>query len=115
MKTSNWGSASLPTPGIASGEDAAAGRTRRGEGGTRLIKPADVPTVRVAVADCRRLERLVDRWIDLATERPDLTLQRRGALGPGAAMINARERGTLEVRKAGPSLLRGYPDGPPST
>jgi len=53
--------------------------TRHGKGGTRLIKPADVATVRAAVANYRRLKRLVDRWIDLATERSDLTLQLRAA------------------------------------
>jgi hypothetical protein len=51
--------------------------TRHGTGGTRLIKPADVRTVRAAVATYARLKRLVDRWIDLATERSDLTLALR--------------------------------------
>jgi hypothetical protein len=53
--------------------------TRHGKGGTRLIKPADVRSVRTAVANYARLKRLVDRWIDLATERSDLTLQLRAA------------------------------------
>ena len=53
--------------------------TRHGKGGTRLIKPTDVAPVRAAVANYRRLKRLVDRSIDLATERSDLTLQRRAA------------------------------------
>jgi hypothetical protein len=53
--------------------------TRHGKGGTRLIQPADLPTVRAAVANYARLKRLVDRWIDLATERSDLTLQLRAA------------------------------------
>ncbi|MGH8568045.1 MAG: DUF6788 family protein [Gammaproteobacteria bacterium] len=53
--------------------------TRHGKGGTRLIKPADVPMIRTAVANYARLKRLIDRWIDLATERSDLTLQRRAA------------------------------------
>jgi hypothetical protein len=53
--------------------------TRHGQGGTRLIQPADLPTVQAAVANYARLKRLVDRWIDLATERSDLTLQRRAA------------------------------------
>lgn len=51
--------------------------TRHGKGGTRLIHPPDLARVRAAVATYRRLKRLVDRWIDLATERSDLTLQRR--------------------------------------
>ncbi len=53
--------------------------TRHGQGGTRLIKPAEVRTVRAAVANYARLKRLVDRWIDLATERSDLTRQLRTA------------------------------------
>lgn len=51
--------------------------TRHGKGGTRLIQPQDVASVRTAVANYRRLKRLVDRWIDLATERSDLTLHLR--------------------------------------
>lgn len=53
--------------------------TRHGQGGTRLIQPADVATVRAAVATYTRLKRLVDRWIDLATELSDLKLQQRAA------------------------------------
>ena len=53
--------------------------TRHGKGGTRLIQRADIRTVRAAVANYARLKRLVDRWIDLATEHSDLTLQRRAA------------------------------------
>ena len=58
--------------------------TRHGKGGTRLIKPADVATVRAAVRTYTRLKRLVDRWIDLATERSDLTLQLRAAANSSA-------------------------------
>src|SRR2546422_11757907 len=58
--------------------------TRHGMGGTRLIKPADVRTVRAAVANYARLKRLVDRWIDLATERSDRTLELRAAAGRSA-------------------------------
>jgi len=58
--------------------------TRHGKGGTRLIKPADVATIRAAVASYTRLKRLVDRWIDLATERSDLTLQLRAAADSSA-------------------------------
>jgi len=58
--------------------------TRHGKGGTRLIKPADVRTVRAAVANYARLKRLVDRWIDLATERSDRTLELRAAAGRSA-------------------------------
>jgi len=36
------------------------------------------------VANYARLERLVDRWIDLATERSDLTLELRTAAGRSA-------------------------------
>ncbi len=55
------------------------GKISHGKGGTRLIRPADLQTVRAAVANYARLKRLVDRWIDLATERSDLTLQLRAA------------------------------------
>jgi hypothetical protein len=36
------------------------------------------------VANYARLKRLVDRWIDLATERSDLTLQRRATTNRSA-------------------------------
>jgi hypothetical protein len=58
--------------------------TRHGKGGTRLIQPADIRTVRAAVAHYARLKRLVDRWIDLATERSDLTLQLRATTNRSA-------------------------------
>jgi len=48
--------------------------TRHGKGGTRLIKKADLRAIRIAVANYARLKRLVDRWIDLATELSDLRL-----------------------------------------
>jgi hypothetical protein len=55
--------------------------TRHGKGGTRLIKPGDLRAVRAAVANYTRLKRLVDRWIDLATERSDRLLALRAAPG----------------------------------
>jgi len=58
--------------------------TRHGKGGTRLIKAADVRTVRAALANYARLKHLVDRWIDLATERSDLTLEPRAGVGRSA-------------------------------
>ncbi|MGH7644506.1 MAG: DUF6788 family protein [Gemmatimonadales bacterium] len=58
--------------------------TRHGKGGTRLIKPANVATVRAAARTYTRLKCLVDRWIDLATERSDLTLQPRAAANSSA-------------------------------
>ena len=51
--------------------------TRHGKGGTRLIQKEDLAAIRVAVANYARLRRLVDRWIDLATELSDLTLPPR--------------------------------------
>ena len=51
--------------------------TRNGKGGTRSIPKAAVPTVRAAVANYARLRRLVDRWIDLATEISDLEIEAR--------------------------------------
>lgn len=53
--------------------------TRHGKGGTRSIPKEDLPPIRTAVANYGRLRRLVDRWIDLATERSDLTLAQRAA------------------------------------
>jgi hypothetical protein len=48
--------------------------TRHGKGGTRSIKPEDVGTVRRTLENYARLKKLVDRWIDLATELSDLRL-----------------------------------------
>lgn len=53
--------------------------TRKGKGGTRLIKRANVPTIRIDLANYARLRTLVDRWIDLATQLSDLTLELRAA------------------------------------
>ena len=53
--------------------------TRKGKGGTRLVKKEDLPSIRAAVANYARLRRLVNRWIDLATELSDLKLQPRAA------------------------------------
>jgi|SRR3990172_7868527 len=51
--------------------------TRNGKGGTRSIPKADVAAIRAALANYARLKRLVDRWIDLATELSDLELTLR--------------------------------------
>jgi len=51
--------------------------TRNGKGGTRSIPKANVPAIRAALANYARLKRLVDRWIDLATELSDLELDLR--------------------------------------
>ena len=48
--------------------------TRHGKGGTRSIKKEDLAVVRRTLANYARLRRLVDRWIDLATELSDLRL-----------------------------------------
>ena len=53
--------------------------TRKGKGGTRLIKRADVSAIRMELATYARLRDLVDRWIDLATQLSDLKLERRAA------------------------------------
>jgi hypothetical protein len=53
--------------------------TRKGRGGTRLIKKENLAAVRAAIANYARLRVLVDRWIDLATELSDLKLQLRTA------------------------------------
>jgi hypothetical protein len=64
--------------------------TRHGKGGTRLIKKEDLVLVRTAAANYARLRRLVDRWIDLATELSDLTLQQRAAARGGGASASKR-------------------------
>jgi len=51
--------------------------TRNGRGGTRSIPKANVPAIRVALTNYTRLKRLVDRWIDLATELSDLEFEQR--------------------------------------
>lgn len=51
--------------------------TRNGKGGTLSIQKDDVPTVRTALANYARFKRLVDRWIDLATELSDLEIEAR--------------------------------------
>lgn len=58
--------------------------TRHGRGGTRLVKTEDLAPIRAAVTNYARLRRLVDRWIDLATELSDLKLQQRAAAGAPA-------------------------------
>lgn len=50
--------------------------TRHGKGGTKSIKPEDLGAIRTAVANYAQLRRLVDRWIDLATQLSDLKLGR---------------------------------------
>ena len=49
--------------------------TRKGKGGTRSVNRADLPLIRTHLATYARLRALVDRWIDLASELSDLTLQ----------------------------------------
>ena len=49
--------------------------TRKGKGGTRSVNRADLPLIRTQLANYARLRALVDRWIDLASELSDRTLQ----------------------------------------
>src|SRR5713226_326026 len=58
--------------------------TRKGKGGTRLIKRPDVPAIRIDIANYARLRNLVDRWIDLATELSDLKLRLRAPTASSA-------------------------------
>jgi len=51
----------------------------KGKGGTRLIKRADVPAIRIDLANYTRLRNLVDRWIDFAIQLSDLKLELRAA------------------------------------
>ena len=57
--------------------------TRHGKGGTRSIQKDDLATVRTALANYARLRRLIDRWIDLATELSDLRLHPSSPLRSG--------------------------------
>lgn len=66
--------------------------TRHGKGGTRLIKKEDLTLVRTAVANYARLRRLVDRWVDLATELSDLKLQQRAAIRGGDRTSASKRR-----------------------
>ena len=49
--------------------------TRKGKGGTRSVTRADLPLIRTQLANYARLRDLVDRWIDLASDLSDRTLQ----------------------------------------
>jgi len=53
--------------------------TRKGKGRTRLVKKPDLPVIRTELASYARLRKLVDRWVDLATELSDLKLELRQA------------------------------------
>ena len=48
--------------------------TRKGTGGTRFVKQAEVKLVKHQLDSYARLRALVDRWIDLGTELADLEL-----------------------------------------
>lgn len=58
--------------------------TRKGKGGTRLVKKEELSSIRAALGNYARLRRLVDRWIDLATELSDLKLCLRAATASSA-------------------------------
>jgi hypothetical protein len=51
--------------------------TRKGKGGTRFVRRADVAAIKRAIRNYARLRHLVDRWIDLATQLSDLKIERR--------------------------------------
>lgn len=53
--------------------------TSKGKGGTRSVNRADLPVIRTQLANYVRLRDLIDRWIDVATELSDLTLEARHA------------------------------------
>ena len=48
--------------------------SRKGKSSTRFVKKADVSTVKKQLQNYKRLKKLVDRWIDLATELSTLRL-----------------------------------------
>ena len=53
--------------------------TRKGKGGTRLVKKPDLSAIRSELANYARLRNLVHRWIDHATQLSDLKLELRAA------------------------------------
>jgi len=53
--------------------------TRKGKSKTRFIRRTEVGTIRKQLRTYTKLRELVDRWIDLATERSDLMLIHRRA------------------------------------
>lgn len=56
--------------------------TRKGKGGTKAVKKPDLTAIRAELASYAHLRKLVDRWIDLATELSDLKLELRAAAQP---------------------------------
>jgi len=56
--------------------------TRKGKGATRAVKRPDLSTIRSEIANYARLRKLVDRWIDLASELSDLNIERRATNNP---------------------------------
>jgi len=56
--------------------------TRKGKGGTRAVQRPDLSAIRSELANYARLRKLVDRWIDLATELSDLNIERRASNNP---------------------------------
>lgn len=51
--------------------------TRKGKGSSRFVKKQDVPAVRAQLKTYAMLRRLVDEWIDRATELANLRLAQR--------------------------------------
>ena len=53
--------------------------TRKGKSKTRFVRGEEVSSIQKQLQNYTKLRELVDRWIDLATERSDLILTRRRA------------------------------------
>ena len=50
--------------------------SRKGKSSTRFVKKNDVSTVRKQLQNYKRLKKLVDQWIDLATDLSTLRLRK---------------------------------------
>lgn len=53
--------------------------TRRGRSGTRFVRRHQVATVKQQLRNYARLQQLVDRWIEAATELSELRLEKNKA------------------------------------
>jgi hypothetical protein len=49
--------------------------TRKGKSGSRFVQRQDLPTVKRQMRNYARLKKLVDHWIELATELSNLRLE----------------------------------------
>ena len=58
---------------------------RKGKSGSRFVREEELPAIKKQLANYVRMRKLVDRWIELATELSDLKLEKfRGKQGRGS-------------------------------